>query len=195
MAADKGDSYSGSSSYKYIDRLIRDEPELMIISPYIGNSYAKRLMKAASTKRIRVITSESAINGGGKFLKGFVYHNISRHIKAIAFLLLLDAISIYLGFAFTTTVLSIFVIAIVIATCIKYKKTSSNLQVKVPKDRFVHEKLYIGLKQAITGSANLTFSGTHRNVEHIELTTEESKIRAFRGHFESLWRGCGNYNY
>ena len=40
MEASRTESYSGDSSYRYIDRLLSEERELMIVSPYIGDSYA-----------------------------------------------------------------------------------------------------------------------------------------------------------
>ncbi len=70
----------------------------------------------------------------------------------------------------------------------KYKKTDSNLKVKVAKGKFVHEKVYIGNDIAIVGSANLTYNGMHKNVEHIDVIKDDARIRQLREHFESLWR-------
>jgi len=77
----------------------------------------------------------------------------------------------------------------VLLAYLRHKRANSNLQVKVITERFVHEKLYISGNTAISGSANLTYNGMHKNIEHIEVTKDESKIREMRRHFESMWNG------
>ncbi len=191
MAADQGSVlYSGDSSYKYVDRLIKeDDSELMIISPYLSGYYVNMLAKAAQKRRIRVITSNNSLGYKNSGLQDFAVKSIRGYIKAIAFFLILDAISIFLNFAYTTIILTAIVLLVVLFACLHYKKANSNLRVKVITDRFVHEKLYISSDTAISGSANLTYNGMHKNIEHIEVTKDESKIKEMRKHFESMWKG------
>jgi len=101
---------------------------------------------------------------------------------------LLEAISIYLKFNYTTAILAAILLILVLLAYRKYRKTDSNIKVKVTKDKFVHEKLYIGSDMAIVGSANLTFNGMHRNVEHIDIIRSKDQIDRLKTHFESLWR-------
>ncbi|MDE1871238.1 MAG: hypothetical protein KGI06_03295 [Candidatus Micrarchaeota archaeon] len=182
------ESYSGDSSYRYVDRLIKGSgSELMIISPYISGYYARLLVKRAGSVQVRIITSESSIGKNKKLLGRHLSSGIGAYMKALAFVLLLDFISAYLAFGYTTAILSAIVVILALATYMKHAKTESNLLVKVPKGRFIHEKMYINGDTAIIGSANLTYSGMHRNIEHIEVIREPSRIGELRGHFESLW--------
>ena len=185
------ESYSGESSYKYVDALITNSDiELMIISPYISDYYTKLLIKQARVKLIRVITSENSLSYKDSLLKDFVMKSMSGYIKGLAFFLILDLISIYLKFTYTTIILTVIFLALMLALVLiykKYKKTYSNIKVKVAKGKFVHEKLYIGTNMAITGSANLTYNGMHKNVEHIDVIRDQNRIKEFKAHFESLW--------
>ncbi|HIH50696.1 MAG: phospholipase D-like domain-containing protein [Candidatus Micrarchaeaceae archaeon] len=191
MAVDqKSILYSGDSSYKYVDRLIKeDDSELMIISPYLSGYYVNMLAKAAQERRIRVITSNNSLGYKNSGLQDFAARSISGYIKAIVFFLILDAISVYLNFAYTTIMLTAILLLTVLLAYLRHKRANSNLQVKVITERFVHEKLYISGNTAISGSANLTYNGMHKNIEHIEVTKDESKIREMRRHFESMWNG------
>ncbi|MGC8671522.1 MAG: phospholipase D-like domain-containing protein, partial [Candidatus Micrarchaeia archaeon] len=61
------------------------------------------------------------------------------------------------------------------------------IAVKVPKE-FVHAKLYIGEAEALEGSANLTFSGMHKNIEQLRLVKSEEEIKALKAEFDKLWK-------
>jgi len=63
-----------------------------------------------------------------------------------------------------------------------------NIAIKIVTDRFVHEKMYISESSAIVGSANLTYSGTHKNVEHIEIIRDNKRIKEMDNHFDGLWK-------
>ena len=39
------------------------------------------------------------------------------------------------------------------------------------------------------GSANLTYSGMHKNIEHIEVIKEGDRIAELEKHFRQLWTG------
>lgn len=182
------DSYSGESSYRYVDALIgNDDSELMVVSPYISDYYTKMLLNKARNKRTRIITSESSMSYRDAMLNRYVAQSTRGHIKAIAFFILLDLISVYLQFNYTTAIITIILLALILLAYRKYRKTGTNLKVKVANGRFVHEKLYIGKDIAIVGSANLTYNGMHRNVEHIDVIRDENRIKQLKQHFESLW--------
>ena len=181
--------YSGDSSYRYVDRLIKDrDGELMIISPYLSGHYVNMLAKAAQSRKIRVITSNNSMGYRNSKLKNFAVGGTRGYVKAVIFFLILDAISIILNFAYTTAILTFIVLAIAALAYLRYKKTNRNMQVKVITDRFVHEKMYISDNIAISGSANLTYNGMHKNIEHIEVTKDTAKIRELKAHFESMWK-------
>jgi phosphatidylserine/phosphatidylglycerophosphate/cardiolipin synthase-like enzyme len=67
------------------------------------------------------------------------------------------------------------------------KRDSGNLEVRFCTNVFVHEKLYIGNDKAITGSANLTYNGLHKNIEHIEVINSIERIGKLKSHFNDLW--------
>ena len=183
--------YSGDSSYTYVDRLIKEgDGELMIISPYLSGYYVNMLAKAAQKRRIMVITSNNSLGYKNSGLQNFAVGGMMGYIKAIAFFLILDAISVILNFTYTTVILMLIVLAVVLLVYLRHKRTNSNMKVKVIKDRFVHEKLYISDNTAISGSANLTYNGMHKNIEHIEVTRDQAKIRELKAHFESMWKSA-----
>jgi len=189
MATAKEDSYSGDSSYRYVDELIKNgDDELLIVSPYISNYYIRMLVKKSGNKLIRIVTSKSSLGYKGTSIRNYLTNSVRGYMKAIAFMALLEAISIYLKFNYTTAILAVILLIMVLLAYRKYKKTDSNIKVKVAKDKFVHEKLYIGSDMAIVGSANLTFNGMHRNVEHIDIIRSKDQIDRLKTHFESLWR-------
>ncbi|MGD0729438.1 MAG: phospholipase D-like domain-containing protein [Candidatus Micrarchaeaceae archaeon] len=183
------DSYSGESSYTYVDKLVKNkDKELMIISPYISNYYTRMLLKQANSKRIRVITSESSMSYRDSKLSKLVVSGIKGYIKAIIFLIILDIISIYLQFNYTTIALSAIILILSLFSYLRHKNQKRNLQVKVIRNKFVHEKMYIAKDTAIIGSANLTYKGMHKNVEHIEIIRDKEKINSLKTHFEEMWR-------
>ena len=61
------------------------------------------------------------------------------------------------------------------------------ISLKVPKE-FVHAKLYIGDSKAIESSANLTFTGMHKNIEHARVIDSPEDLSKLRKEFESLWK-------
>ncbi|MDE1811173.1 MAG: hypothetical protein KGH66_03965, partial [Candidatus Micrarchaeota archaeon] len=68
------------------------------------------------------------------------------------------------------------------------RRLETRLRVRIADKKFVHEKLYIGESTAITGSANLTFNGMHKNIEHIETTADPRKVQELTRHFDELWK-------
>ncbi len=178
------ESYSGQDSYRQVDPMIAHARRLMIISPYISNGYARALAaRAASGASVRVITSESAVGGSSILIGNYGM----THVRAVLFLVLLDAISIYLGFVYTTIIISFMIAVLGVLSFARRRGISLNMSVKVSRDKFVHEKIYLSDDMAITGSANLTYSGMHRNVEHIYVIRDPARVKELRAHFEGLW--------
>ncbi|MEM0149753.1 MAG: phospholipase D-like domain-containing protein [Candidatus Micrarchaeaceae archaeon] len=179
--------YSGSESFKYADRLIgNNDRELLIISPYISNYYVRILMRKRH-KKIRIITSESSM-GSGSLLMDIAKGSRRRRIKALAYFAVLDAILFYIHLGVAALALLILVALLFAGTIKKPKAPKSNIQVKTTGSRFIHEKIYIGDSTAITGSANLTYNGMHKNIEHIEVITDKRRIGELKDHFNRLWK-------
>ncbi len=174
-------SYSGTESYKYIEGLINDSKRVLVISPYIDAHYAKFLARSSKGKEIYVISS-SLERGPKEILVGR---------KANAVVLLLIAIALILGFALLF--MSYFVVGctvLIVSVISLYFEMAdvgvSNIRLKVPA-HFVHAKMYIGDGKAIHGSANLTYKGMHRNIEHVELTKDPMQLKNLESQFWRLW--------
>ncbi len=182
------ESYSGSSTFKYIDPLIeRGSGELIIVSPYIGGEYAEMLMRAGNRRRVRVITSRSSAEAAKRIMNGSM-HNVWNAAKATLLFAVAASIGIYAGITIVFEAAAVLALASFALSAYRYKsKETSNISVRMP-ERFVHEKMYISEDLAIVGSANLTYSGMHRNVEHIELIRDPDRIDALVRHFNDLWR-------
>ncbi len=170
----------GSDGYKNIDGMIDSLGELLIVSPYIDMYYARKLAARARKGRTYVITSSSdggildVLGKGGSRLWIAAYTLLSA--------LLLYALALAgIGGAY----LLVAAVPAVIGTA-KHHRIRSNVYVRVPR-RFVHAKMYISGQSAMTGSANLTYSGMHRNVEHMGIIRSAEEIRKLRDQFWELW--------
>ncbi len=172
--------YSGDSSYRHIDKLINGKGRnLRIISPYISDYYTKMLHRAARKKKVYVITHGESNSKKAPMTHGF---RLKMLIYFAVIGLLLMFFKFYI-FAFG----SFAVFAIVLYFGIKGIKGNPNLRLKFVNDKFIHEKMYIGDALAIVGSANLTYSGMHKNIEHLEIITDQSRIDELAAHFDELW--------
>jgi phosphatidylserine/phosphatidylglycerophosphate/cardiolipin synthase-like enzyme len=184
--------YSGTESYKYIDKLINGSSKtLKIISPFIGPHYARMLISQARKKKIYIITAPPTDSAFGssqaksiELLKERVWV-IGAGPSATA--ALLGVVALALSQYFYAALLFLLAVAILCAAVYLYMKGRGRPMLKVAKGRFIHEKTYITDKTAITGSANLTSSGTHGNVEHIEIIDDKKRINELSRHFDSLW--------
>ncbi len=175
--------YSGSECHKYIDRLILNGEDIRIVSPYVDKYYATFLLDNAGRKRIRIISSSMSAEASRILSKNssmrvffavivvilgvdyLAYVNLKFLMFAIAFLF--SAISAYLSFA-----------------ALNPRKT--RIVVRKP-ERFVHAKLYISESEAIHGSANFTYNGTHSNIEHVEIIKDMERVIKLQKEFEQLW--------
>ncbi|MEM3841354.1 MAG: phospholipase D-like domain-containing protein [Candidatus Micrarchaeaceae archaeon] len=180
-------SYSGSESYKYVEPLIQGGKRIWIISPYIGKYYAEMLRKYTGHRDVRVITTDAPENEEGILAISSRGSGRSRTLLGFALLMVLFLLVSYfyaMGFlmlAFTV----LFVILMYYA--IKEEAAKSPIKLRLAKGKFVHEKIYIGSGIAIVGSANLTYNGMHKNIEHIEIIREGGRIAELEKHFSQLW--------
>lgn len=185
----EGEHYSGNSSYKYINQLIgNSDRELMIISPYISNHYTKMLLKVCGRKRIRIITSEISLGYRGSMLKSLNNSGLGVYLKTALYFAVLDAIIIYLRFYYLMGITTLLLLIVILLAMRRRGKIKKNIKLKTTGKEFVHEKLYVSDSMAMVGSANLTYSGMHKNIEHIEVIKDENEIAKLREHFDSLWR-------
>ena len=150
------------------------------------------MKRISSRKNVYLITSEAAfkksieISGSYKFGRPKVAHAaivlamfaaaylISEYIAALIFL---DAMAAWSMFYFIG---------------MAGGSRKSRMHVRVVRGNFVHEKVYISDSMAITGSANLTYSGMHKNTERIAIIDSRKEIGELRRHFEELWHKAGN---
>ncbi len=175
-------SYSGNDSYRHIDPLIRGGKTIYIVSPYIDSYYAAFIRRYAGGKRFYILSSsmtDSArkiLESNGDALGMFLFSGVVAAIDILVYLL--GLLSVYI------ILLSLAAIG---ARWIVFKLASRNrIVLKVPKS-FVHAKLYVSDRMAILGSANLTYKGTHVNVEHIEVVHEPDRIGLLKKEFWKLW--------
>ncbi len=182
-------SYSGQSSYKFIDGLLRSEGKMLrIVSPFLDEHYARFLIGLAGRKQVRIITTGKGIAGSravALLSKGI---RVGTLLKVFLYFAALFMIVAYLGIWYAAIGIAAAGALILFVEYERFKKGARNIEVRVSGGPFVHEKIYIGSDEAITGSANLTYSGTHRNVEHIEVTDDPSRIAELGRHFEELWK-------
>ena len=68
----------------------------------------------------------------------------------------------------------------------RHWRISNGVSVKVPRN-FVHAKMYISGQMAMIGSANLTYSGMHRNIEHMSVIRSSREIGRLASQFWELW--------
>jgi phosphatidylserine/phosphatidylglycerophosphate/cardiolipin synthase-like enzyme len=184
----EGEHYSGNSSYKYINQLIgNNDRELMIVSPYISNHYTKMLLKVCGRKRVRIITSEISLGYRGSMLKRLNSSGLGEYLKAALYFAILDAIITYLKFYYLTGIATLLLLIVILLAMDRRGKIKKNIRLKTTGDEFVHEKLYISDSMAIVGSANLTYSGMHKNIEHIEIIKDRPSIKALSDHFNLMW--------
>lgn len=177
-------SYSGTDSYRYVESLVNDSKRVLVISPYIDSYYARFLAKSSREKEIYVISSSLA-SRPKEILMGK---------RTNIFVLSLIAIAIVLGFALLFMD-HIIVGSAVLAVCVislyftMVDVGGSRIKLKIPA-QFVHAKMYIGSGQAIHGSANLTYKGMHKNIEHIELTQDPVQLKDLEQQFWRLWNSA-----
>ena len=135
-------------------------------------------------KRVYVITSRAQSQKQNMAIGILQTRRKLVDFKAI----LIISIFLYLMFALNQFIyFAAGLVVLAIAILLWLKGPRSNLRLKVVTDKFIHEKLYISDDNAIVGSANLTYAGMHKNIEHIELINEQDKVNQLSEHFDELW--------
>ncbi len=177
------DWYSGPSSHRQIDRLIKSKSKyLMVSTPYIDDYYLGVLNGVAKRKRVMLVSSKAS----EKRIRRFMANRVRRF--AIEFFLVYLVVMlgwlIVLGGTAGNLIAYLPLAAAALAAVLSKRK---RLDVRIIGTGFVHEKLYITENLIITGSANLTYAGTHKNVEHIEIINDAEKIKGIKRHFDRLW--------
>ena len=177
------ESYSGRQCYKYVESLIQDAKELLVVSPYIDSYYARFLIENTKGKRVRVISS-SMDPEAGRILRG--KRPLGMLLSSLAIILSLD----YLAYA--NGAISAYILMpsalLAVTAFVLFGRHPNGIDVRIPHS-FVHAKMYISDKAAMHGSANLTYSGMHRNVEHIEVTSDRARIARMKKEFDDIWNG------
>ncbi|MEM0094857.1 MAG: phospholipase D-like domain-containing protein [Candidatus Micrarchaeaceae archaeon] len=187
-------SYSGNESYRYLKLILNDDGPLLVVSPYIDAYYASALRRISAEKKIYIITSSMESNASTYLTQS----RISWELLLLALVFLAIALAvwyvsllIYIAAVLVVGLVSFIVSAASFAVFLlklKYRKPS-NIILRVPAS-FVHAKMYIGRGAALYGSANLTYAGMHKNVEHMELTYNKDEIKDLSNQFWELWRNA-----
>ncbi|MHB1830099.1 MAG: phospholipase D-like domain-containing protein [Candidatus Micrarchaeaceae archaeon] len=174
--------YYGSSAYKYVDDLISKKGDILIVSPYIDRYYAELILKKSKGSRFYVISS--SIEGRALEILGDKHSQLWL-IGYLALSAIMFWLAFSIGIRWPYLLISLVPLAI---GAIKHLGRGSKMALKVPR-KFVHAKMYISDGMAITGSANLTYSGTHKNSEHINIIYDEEEISRLKDQFWEIWRG------
>ncbi len=179
----RGNRYStGAGSHAQVEQLIRRGREIYIVSPYIDNYYAALIRRHAGRKRFYILSSS---------MKGNARRILESRGSWASVAVFAASVVVILCILFALSLLSpgIAVLAVlaVLARIAVFKHFSGNrIRLKVP-GRFVHAKMYISERMAITGSANLTYNGMHSNIEHMETVYDPRTILELKKQFWKIW--------
>ncbi len=183
LPRERASYHYGSDSYRHIDRMLDTSRRMHIVSPYLDRYYAERIFRNASRSEFYIISS--SMDEGARHVlrrRGSLPTLAVYGLFSAALLYAFIALGIY-GYALLAPA-----IPLVIGMA-KYRSSSSRsrrIHLKVP-DRFVHAKMYVSERQAVMGSANLTYKGMHSNVEAIEVTEEQDKVDKLLDQFWEMW--------
>jgi phosphatidylserine/phosphatidylglycerophosphate/cardiolipin synthase-like enzyme len=188
---DQAGGYSGSESYKYVDPILYSKAhELLVISPYIGMGYAKRLVAIGRKKKVMVVTSTYS-QPVANYIRHHSRYLLYGYLKALVLLVVGALIAVYFSFYLIAVAALGMDLLFGLAALLSYKLSkNSKIEIRTSYDKFVHEKAYISDAIAAVGSANLTYNGMHKNVERVEVITDHSRIAHLRTHFLDLWKTC-----
>jgi phosphatidylserine/phosphatidylglycerophosphate/cardiolipin synthase-like enzyme len=124
-------------------------------------------------------------------LKGLRNRGLGGYLNAVLYFAILDLIVAYLRFFYITVIVTLLLLLALSFTVRRRRRIRKNIMLKTTGEDFVHEKLYISDSMAIIGSANLTYNGTHKNIEHIEIIRDRGEIDELKRHFNSMWGKYG----
>ena len=182
-------SYSGSESYRYVDPLIQGSRRVWIISPYIGKHYGEMLRNFRSDRDVRIITMNVKENAEGVLALSKRNPRRSHSLFGVSLIMVLLVVLSYI-YGLGLYVLAFTILFVIfIYQAIKAEAAKPAGRVKLMEGKLIHEKVYIGDGVAVVGSANLTYSGMHKNIEHIEVIKEGDRIAELEKHFRQLWNG------
>jgi phosphatidylserine/phosphatidylglycerophosphate/cardiolipin synthase-like enzyme len=174
----------GRNSYELVEKLIRSSKNVCIISPYIDAYYADFIVRHGKGKRIRIISSAISKEARKRISKMSAYKLILTLSALIIANLLIVRLSA--SIAAYTSFISFLLFLVYIMAYANDRSRKNGIRLKIPKE-FVHAKLYIGDNMAIEGSANLTFSGMHKNIEQIRVIDSAEEVSNLRKEFDKLW--------
>lgn len=181
---DKNSYYYGSDTYKYINGMIKSSRKMQIVSPYIDEYYADFMLRNSGRTEFYVISS-SLDENARKMLSGKSSRIILSAYAIVFALLLYFEIAVGIGGYLLATP---FVLFLFFASRHMYiARRKMRIRLKVPS-RFVHAKMYISEDQAVSGSANLTYKGTHSNIEHINIIRDREEVERLRKQFWEMWK-------
>jgi phosphatidylserine/phosphatidylglycerophosphate/cardiolipin synthase-like enzyme len=115
---------------------------------------------------------------------------LGKRFSVVRFLLaiLLSAVELYLGILYSLYAYALIAVALtLIAGYFASITGNRNISMVMPK-RFVHAKMYISENEAISGSANLTYRGMHRNVEMLEIMHDKESVESMSSTFWKMWK-------
>ena len=175
-----GTSYYGKRAYRYVDKLLKSERNLLIVSPYIDDYYASYLAAHSRGKRRYIISSSIRGSAAKRLQKSNVGNALAAEFLAVSVNWLLFLIN---GLNATFAFASIGFGAILIAYSLLHR---NRIYLKVPKE-FVHVKMYVGDGVAVEGSANLTYAGMHKNIETVHLIRDRKDVEERKRQFWTMW--------
>ena len=172
----------GKDSYRIIDSVVNSAGTICIVSPYIDIYYAKMMAK---NRRAKFYVISSSIGNDAYQLMARKRY-ISKRRIALGTVLSIASCALLLVLYHLPDTLAIAPAIAIAASFSVLSLSKSNITVKKPS-KFIHSKFYVCDSLAVEGSANLTYSGTHRNIEQISYTKDAKRINALRDEFERLW--------
>jgi phosphatidylserine/phosphatidylglycerophosphate/cardiolipin synthase-like enzyme len=181
---DRSIHYYGSDTHKYINRMIESSRKMYIVSPYIDAYYADFVARRSPSTEFYIISSAMEDDARKKLSQG-----VSRLalLPWIALSCVLAYIEMDLGISGYPLALSLLPLLWGMDRYLSRSRSVKGVHLKIP-GRFVHAKMYISDEQAISGSVNLTYKGTHSNVEHIEISKDPEEIVILQDQFWDLWK-------
>lgn len=174
--------YAGHECYKFTEKLIQNGKEILIVSPYIDAYYAKFLNENSGGRKIKVISS--SMDPEAKRILGRK-KPLGLLLSVLVILLSVDYLAYTAGLSYPLFLIpSVF---LGLLSLFLFNSKRYNIELKTPSE-FIHAKMYINESEAIHGSANLTYNGMHRNIEHIEIVRGRDKVARLRSEFFRLWK-------
>ena len=172
--------YTGRSIGRIFEEVLRAR-EAYIISPWIQGRYAVELAKAVREGRAHVITS---LDESNEFIRQIGIRQVD--VKRPIIGALTSLIGIYTIIRGLSVIgIGIIIIGIYITlTSIRPRPRSElnnriRLSPKIGNNGFIHIKLYIADGQAWIGSANMTPSAIHNNIEILVPIPRELALEIF----------------